>query len=285
MGDQTSSMRNGSRWAGYAASLVHREIGIPYVVTEHMSNYAQGKVQDEQMPLMRETFAQARMRLPISESTGETLEEIFGDDFRPWTAVPNMVDDALFADVTAASEPSPGPFTFFTVGRHDPIKGYDVLLKAFAAKFKGENVRLRLGGSGQLSEELKTSAAALGIDHQVDFLGALERDQVAEELSRTSAYVLSSHYETFGIPILEAQAFGVPVVATACGGPQQLVDATNGILVDPSDCNALAEGMLQMTRRQIEFDRRAIRERCLATYSPQAVLDQLEPIYEAAVGS
>jgi hypothetical protein len=78
-------------WSGVAANAIQDALGIPYVVTEHMTRYAAGKVVSENLPLMRKVFSEARMRLPIGESTGEFLEKIFGDDFRPWTVIPNMV--------------------------------------------------------------------------------------------------------------------------------------------------------------------------------------------------
>ncbi|WP_282611381.1 glycosyltransferase [Pelagibius sp. Alg239-R121] len=274
---------HGSKWCGYAANVVYRAMGIPYVLTEYTSNYARGTVKTEDMPLMRQAFAQASMRAPISESTGAVLENLFGDDVRPWTVVPNMVDDSLFVKRGKTAQGTSGAFTFFTVGRHDPVKGYDLLLEAFAKGFKGQGVRLRIGGSGLLFDDLKATAVALGIEAQVSFLGPLERERVAKELNFADAYVLSSHYETFGIPIIEAQACGVPVVATACGGPQQLIDASNGVLVEPKNVNALAEGMALIMRGYDEFDKEAIRERCLATYSPGAVMDQLETIYDSVL--
>ena len=250
---------HGSKWCGYAANVVYHEMGIPYVLTEYTSNYARGMVEEQHMPLMRQAFAQAGMRAPISESTGIVLEKLFGDAVRPWTAVPNMVDVGLFTKRSGTSTRAPeDPFIFFTVGRHDPVKGYDLLLEAFAKSFKGQNVRLRMGGGGRLFDDLKSIAESLGIEAQVSFLGPLERERVAEELSGADAYVLSSYYETFGIPILEAQACGVPVVATACGGPEQLVDASNGFLVEAKNADALAEGMALMRRRCDQFDRAAI---------------------------
>jgi len=276
---------HGSHWSGVAANAIQDALGIPYVVTEHMTRYAAGKVESENLPLMRKVFSEARMRLPIGESTGELLEKIFGDDFRPWTVIPNMVDVALFTQPPPRESSAGDPFIFFSAGRFDRIKGFDILIEAFAAEFKGKNVLLRIGGDGQQRDELHALTEKLDIAGQVEFLGKLPRERVAVEFGRVDAYVLASRHETFGIPVVEAHASGVPVVATACGVHQKLIDASNGLWVQPESVDAMAEGMALMMRRHGEFDRNAIRKGCLASYSPQAVLDQLETIYDTALNS
>ncbi|TQV83651.1 glycosyltransferase [Denitrobaculum tricleocarpae] len=276
---------HGSQWSGVAANAVLNSLGIPYVVTEHMTNYARGVVEEAHLPTMRKVFSEARMRLPIGESTGQLLEDMFGDDFRPWRVIPNMIDDQLFPARTGRTSPTGTPFVFISVGRFDRIKGFDVLLEAFAAGFKGRPVNLRIGGGGQLESELHALCEGLGIGKQVEFLGQLSRERVSEELRRADAYVLASRHETFGIPVVEAHASGLPVVATTCGVHEKLIDDSNGIWVEPSNVSALTEGMELMLQKHADFDLDGIRARCLANYAPHAVLDQLEEIYDKALSS
>ncbi len=274
---------HGSHWGGIAAKVAHERLGIPYVVTEHMTRYASGMVDPKNMPLMRDVFASARMRMPIGESTGQLLERTFGADFCPWQVVPNMVDDTLFSRHAEREPLEQRPFVFVSAGRFDRIKGFDILLESFAAQFKGQNVLLRIGGAGQEERELKTLSANLGLEKQVEFLGSLSREQVGEELRRADAYVLASRHETFGVPVVEAHASGLPVLATRCGVHEKLIDETNGLWVEPENVEALARGMRSMIDRISDFNRDAIREKCLATYAPNAVLDLLETIYDDAL--
>lgn len=270
---------HGSQWAGAVALQVKQKHEIPYVLTEHMSNYARGSVVDEHIPLMRQVFKEAANRLPISHATGRAIENTLGAAARPWFPLPNMTDIRLFQ---ASNLPS-GPTVFVTAGRLHPVKGYDVLLDAFAIAFAGGPQRLRIGGDGPLRGELERQALTLGIANQVVFLGQLSRSAVAEELSKASCYVLASHTETFGIPVLEAHASGKPVISTRCGGPEALIDESNGILVPPNDPLALADAMKAVEARLEQFDPILISNVVRKRYAPDAVLDQLAPIYETAV--
>lgn len=273
---------HGSQWSGIVANRVYRAHGIPYVLTEHMTNYSQGRVSANLLPLLREVFAGARMRLPISKPLGDRLDDLFQTDFRPWTVVPNMLEESLFELPQRTDEAEPG-FTFLTLSQLAPKKGLGVLLRAFARAFKGHAVRLRIGGDGDERGKLEKLVEDLGIRNQVVFLGYIPRAEVAEELRKTKAYVLSSEYETFGIPVIEAHAAGKPVISTRCGGPETLINESNGILVPPGDVDALASAMKEVVSRINDFDSAAIARMCKDRFSPSAVLAQLKEVYDAAL--
>lgn len=270
---------HGLRWAGFTAHRIWRQAKVPYVLTEHMSNFLSPQAD---RPLRRQLSAilqDAQARLPVSDALGESLEQEFGDAARPWQAEPNMIDPLFFTPL----RPAPQPFNFLTLGRLAPVKGYDVLLKAFAQKFHGTNTTLTIGGDGPLRGELEQLACTLGIDQQVVFTGWLRREEAVAALAACSAYVLSSHQETFGIPLLEAFASGKPVVATACGGPAALVDASNGILVTPGDAPALAEAMWTLFNTLDRYDSAAIQQQCRARYAPASVLDRFAAVYNTVL--
>jgi glycosyltransferase involved in cell wall biosynthesis len=80
----------------------------------------------------------------------------------------------------------------------------------------------------------------LGVGTHVEFLGSLPTPAVAECLSRAHVMAVPSRYEAFGIAYLEAMRFGVPVIATAAGGPREIVDdGREGFLVAPGDVGRL----------------------------------------------
>ncbi len=138
---------------------------------------------------------------------------------------------------------------FVSVGRLHPEKGFDVFVEA-AAVLDGSfnNVRfLIVGGMDETipgySEKLKQLAARSGLDGRLDFVGY--RREFTAVLNGAVAYVNpTTATEGFGRVILEAMQLGVPVVATDCGGPRELVvDGETGFLVPPGDAAALAAKM------------------------------------------
>ncbi len=270
---------HGLYWAGFTAQRIWQRHGVPYVLTEHMSNFLEPQTD---RPLRRELCSilrHARARLPVSESLGLSLEQEFGAAATPWQAIPNMIDPLFLQSTSTPSD----TFNFVTLGRLAPVKGYDILLQAFASRFRDQKTKLIIGGDGPLREQLEQLAQTLGIGEQVVFKGWLSRADAANLLTECSAYVLSSHHETFGIPILEAFASGIPVVVTDCGGPSGLVNESNGLIVPPGDLEALAEGMWEMFTSADRYDGNIIREQCRTRFAPESVMTNFAAVYEAAL--
>ncbi len=99
---------------------------------------------------------------------------------------------------------------------------------------------------------------------------ALPADGVRAEMEAADAFVLASRFETFGVVVIEALACGLPVVCTASGGPDHLVDRANGLLVAQGDESALRDALVQMRRQASRYDRAAIRADVVRRYGPDA---------------
>lgn len=129
-----------------------------------------------------------------------------------------------------------------TIAAHNPKKGLDVLLSAFArVADRHPDVRLLLLGDGPLRDQLEAQASRLGLDERARFLGTRGRAETIELLQGCAVFVLASRAEPFGLAVLEALACGRPVVATKVGGIREIVrDGVDGLLVEPDDPAALA---------------------------------------------
>jgi glycosyltransferase involved in cell wall biosynthesis len=270
-------------YAGVIAKHLKQDYGIPFILTEHSSAYLMNEIRRWQRPFVRDAFKNASARLFVSRYLGKAVEQAFPDAAAPWEWVPNVLDP-LFEYQGALDDEIPdaqGVVCFLTVGNLVGVKGHNILLKAFARAFKDKHwVRLRIGGDGPLREGLEKLCNDLGIKDQVSFLGYLTREQVLAELRRCDAFVLPSFHETFGVVLIEALACGRPVIATSCGGPEEIVNATNGILVPPGDDLALGRAMLQMLNSLDSYDREKIRRHCLDMFGEAAIVGRLLKIYD-----
>jgi len=256
--------------AGVLALAINRKFGIPFVVTEHSTGFAQGRLRWWERDLVRRVTKRASRCIAVSPHLGRLLEKQYLAS--SWQYLPNVLGEVfLTAAPSATTADADRPFVFLCVARMSPQKGFDLLLEAFAAAFRGNaKVRLRLVGDGPSLPSLVQLSAGLGIAAQVDFVGALSADGVRAEMEGADAFVLASRFETFGVVVIEALACGLPVVSTASGGPDHLIDATNGLLVPQSDHRALREALLQMCHRASQYDRAAIRAAVIRQYGPDA---------------
>jgi glycosyltransferase involved in cell wall biosynthesis len=125
------------------------------------------------------------------------------------------------------------------------IYGPDVLIEATRIlRDRGYNIRTILAGDGEDSEELRTLARDLGVHRIVDFLGRIPNDEVPPFLASLDVSCMPSRSESLGVAAIESQAMGVPVVASNVGGiPEAVQDGITGILVQPNDPVALADGI------------------------------------------
>lgn len=269
-------------YGGVIANAIKARYGVPFVLTEHSSAYLSGRVRKWQVPMVKEVLKNADARLVVSPYLGHALEKRFGQITQPWHWVPNVLD-ATFEEqnpLEGFGQEEKDQIRILTIGSLIPIKNHEGLLKAFAKVFKGRNkIQLRVGGSGPLGRKLENLANRLQIRSQVIFLGALNREQVLNEMHHCDIFVLPSHHETFGAVLIEALACGKPVIATDSGGPRSIVHDGNGLLVASDDDVALANAMQRMLQDIDRYDPKSIHEDCVNRFGTRIILNRLIDIY------
>jgi glycosyltransferase involved in cell wall biosynthesis len=172
-------------------------------------------------------------------------------------------------------------FVFCCVARLRTVKNHNALIRAFAGIGTQAGARLLVAGDGELRNELEALAQQLGVASQVQFLG--ERDDVAQILAASDAFVLSSHSEGIPLSVLEAMAAGLPVIATSVGGlPEVVRNGIEGLLVPTGNIEALESAMGQLAgdsaaRRAMS---RAAAERISQKFDAQVMVGSYLSIYK-----
>ncbi|HSX21689.1 MAG TPA: glycosyltransferase, partial [Gaiellaceae bacterium] len=168
-----------------------------------------------------------------------------GDAAQRRAIIPSVVLFDPVATPTASIASAQEGFTVGMVGRLASWKGQHIFLEAFARAFSDGDERAvivgaPLFGEDEYERQLRDLARELGIEQRVEFAG--HRRDVYAELSRFDVLVHASVTpEPFGQVVLEGMAAGLPVVASAAGGPVEIIDSgVNGLLVPPGDVDALA---------------------------------------------
>jgi glycosyltransferase involved in cell wall biosynthesis len=271
-------------YAGVAALKIKEKYGIPYLITEHSSAYERSFISNKQTELIKDVLKKSDVITVVSTKLGSVLQNLFGSDACPSYPIFNILDDRFERDksILENRKNNKSVFTFLNIGNLDANKNQSDLLKAFSYNFKGNSkVQLRIGGDGPLRKKLENQAKELGIDGQVVFMGFLNHERVLWEMKNCGAFVLSSIVETFGVVLIEALAVGKPVIATKCGGPEDIVNQNNGLLVAAKNSNELAEAMSYIYLNLEKYDASSIRNDCLTRFGKDSFVKKLQSIYSS----
>ena len=182
------------------------------------------------------------------------------------------------------------------VGRIQPLKGIDTLIRALALA-KGQEPEITrnmcvsiIGGDPNSDsaaeqdelERLNTLREALGIKDVITFLGARDQDNLVYYYAAAEMVVMPSHYESFGMVALEAMACGTPVIASDVGGLSfSIEDGFNGFLVPGRDPAALARKIILLLKYPDLRDQLSDQAQTwVKRYSWVNIADEIEEVFE-----
>jgi glycosyltransferase involved in cell wall biosynthesis len=267
-------------WAGFAAKQIHDQYGVPFVITEHFSGYFKGHMPGWLLNEVAVIAASASKVLAVSRALSKKLDSFI--DTQSIIVIPNMVDVDFFS--LPATRPPRSPLRFLFIGFLLKNKAVDVLISALSILVcEGHDVYLDVGGDGPERIRLEKLAEMNGVRNKVRFLGSLSRKDVRKAMWQTHVFVLPSYVETFGVVLIEAMATGLPVIATRCGGPEEIVDKQSGILVMPGDVAELVNAMKSIVNENSNYSSQDIRKNILNNYSCTGVTQNLIDIYREVI--
>ncbi len=259
--------------SGPVALLLKLTAGAPYVVSLRGGDVPGFQPYDLALfhkllgPVIRLLWRHAVAT--VANSGGlKSLGQKFAPEL-PIGVIPNGVNVATFHPA-AEQGPHHGPVRLLFVGRVVFQKGLDVLFRALAALPTELDWELEIIGDGDARPALTLEAAQLGIAPRITFSGWQDRAVIAERYRAADLFVFPSRDEGMPNVVLEAMASGLPIVATAIAGSEELVrEGENGHLVPTENAPALADALARLiaqpeTRRAMG---RASRERIEREYT------------------
>ena len=272
-----------AKWAGYAAMKISEQYGIPYVITEHLSRllfekeFGPAPCDTWQIPLLKASYREARMVVPVAEELIDNIACYFGKDYR-WQAISNTIDTRYFSYQPRAAREGRA-FRFCCLANFWPLKGYDVLIPAFQQlRQSGVDAELHIAGRDTDSEECCAMLSEGIFAH-----GLLDKEAVRALLYQSDALVLASRSEVQPLVLLEAMSTGIPVIATDCI-PKSLRIEGGCTIVPVDDVEALAKAMTSATQ-QASFDGKAVSEKVHQMASPEVIGRQLSALFTDILAS
>ncbi|MBA2670104.1 MAG: glycosyltransferase [Gemmatimonadetes bacterium] len=268
---------------GVIAARLSRRYSIPVITTEQS---VWGPAFSRYPAMHRQVLTalpHIRMVTAVSDAVRESFVAACGDSV-PIRILPNVVDESSFPAPKHDEPWDPDQILF--VGLVRKVKGLDTLVRAMARlrEIRPETRLVVIGGTffpGQERDfdEVKRLVRELHLESHVRFAGHAGPTEVAAAMRRSALLVLPSRREAFPAVILEALASGTPVVATRCGGPEEVVTSEVGRLVPPEDPEALSTAIQEMLEVRPLLDRNVLREYVVSRYGVTAVAARFASIY------
>lgn len=201
------------------------------------------------------------------------------------SVLPLITEDSEMLNVSAKLSANGKHETIFGyAARIEVGKGPFVLAEALAQlrRQNGNNVHVRLAGTGPAVQEVKARVRQLQLNGSWEFVGSYEGTVGCSAFMRTlDVFVLPSFAEGTSKSVIEAMSHGLPIITTNVGGSPDLLTPSAGILVPPGDSSALADAMQCLASDPALRKRmgQAARDRYLQLFAPDAVLSMLVGTY------
>lgn len=258
--------------AGFLGAIIQKKKGIPNILSEHsaIKMYFRSFLHKQCV-----IYALRKSKGVVSVSNalkGEMIQYCS----RQISVIYNIVDTDIFE--LAQSKAHDVINIGFLGGLNNTNKGLDLLLKS-APLLKGIKFVLHIGGDGILLDTYKKMARELGIESCCVFYGEILRSNIRAFYSGLDIFVLPSRYETFGMVLVEAMASGVPVISTRCGGPQDIVIPSAGMLIEKDNAEELADAITTMVKNIGSYNREEIRNYARKTFGSSVFRERITKVY------
>lgn len=248
------------RTAGFTCLLLKWLFNIPYGI--HVYGGERSKFADNPLwrLLLKPVLDNAAMIFAISQWTKQQWIE-YGLDADRIVIINPPVDvdkyhslpdrDALRESLNIANRK-----VLLTICRLDPHKGTDMVIRALPElKKMFPDILFAVGGEGRMKDQLQSIARELHVEDNVQFMGRIPDDKMAEWYNAADIFIMPSRIGTgtergvegFGIVYLEANACGRPVIGGRSGGTSDSIeDGVSGILVDPTSIQEITDTIAKM---------------------------------------
>lgn len=267
--------------AGIVAKYIKEKWAIPYIITEHSSVYSA----DISISMAQEAFAiydNADKVVAVSNYLKNLICEKVNFGQRKIEVIPNFINTEFFNPSVLCSRNEKDKVIFTACNLID-TKRLDRLLDAFKiVSMQYPDWKLVIGGDGVEKHKLAFQVKELNLSDKVTLTGYLSQEQVRNYMAISSIFTLSSDFETFGVVLIEAMSMGLPVVATASGGPKDILTKETGILSEKT-VDGLANGLIEVISNYNRYDKEYIRNYAVDNFGGRVIAKRYIEIYNQIV--
>ncbi len=245
---------------------------IPFVITEHSSQLNRNLTSSE-IKLYKDVYSRADKVITVSKDLRKRIKQILDIDS---ICINNMINLTKFSYMPKFEKDN---FVITTIASLDNNKRVELVIEAIKKIIddkKINNIQYNVIGQGPNRTDIEYLINKYNLKKNVKLWGVITKEEINEILHDTNCFVLASVKETFGVACAEALYTGTPVVVTKCGGPEEFVDETNGVIVDD---DSLVEGIMAIYNNYDSYDFEEISKTIEYKFSEEVIAKQIEDVY------
>jgi glycosyltransferase involved in cell wall biosynthesis len=274
--------------SGYIALLFKLLKGISYVITEHSTpdvDYLRGISNTTKIPLrfLKKTVIKNCSFLNVDSHP--SLEYLRKAGFEGnFGVIPNIVElEDKYLSLKQLAKPKERKSAVH-ISILNKRKNVADIIHAFGYIYNELNRKdwdLQIIGEGSEKENLIKLADELGVLNKcVFFKGLVTEEKKLEILTNSDFHILNSDDEGFSVVTAEAILYGIPVIATKCGGPEDFVNEITGVLIERKKLEELKKAILFMLDNSWKYNKTKLHEFGKSMFSPEIIGDKTYEAYE-----
>lgn len=242
------------RQAGILALFLNIFTGIPYVLTEHSSQFSDHYSSNFYKLLCQKILHRARKILPVSHLLENQMRDLYQEN--KYLVIPNVVDTEVFVPNYVSKKQRSIKKILHVSLLNDEQKNVSGIIKAINELLTiRTDFEMHFIGDGPDRMKLETLASDLKLlDKYIFFHGRVDDSKLKNLMQNSDFFVLNSRSETFSIVCAEALSYGIPVISTICGGPEEYINNNYGILIKSENNVELVNAMNYMLDNSTKYD-------------------------------
>lgn len=273
--------------AGLAAPAI-KEAGYPLVLTLHGGDWYSNVSNKKLMPLLEKSLLACDKIICVGKQLVEDIGRYNPKFKNKLVHIPHGIDTEIFypqKDDRSVNKPgwNREKINILCVANLYHGKGIDLLIESFSCLKNRENCHLHIispAGDVETKIDVDRRITKHSLDRQITFYNSQTQLQLAEFYRSADLLVLPSRKEGFGLVVAEAIACGTPVLATRSGGPEEIVSAECGILVDSESAESLTEGINAILHQLKEYNAAVMHDYIQTRFSNSAKKEHLMSVYQ-----
>ena len=264
--------------AGFLGTIIQKRKKIPNILTEHswIRTYFRSWVHKK---CVLYSLNNSSRIISVSKALKDDISSVCNCNI---SVIPNVIDVDKFS---VSKVNRSGTLNIGILGGMGNYrKGLDILLTAVSL-LKSTDLLLHIGGDGILLDKFKRMSEELGVAEKCKFYGEIAPADIKNFYAGLDIFVLASRDETFGVVVVEAMSSGLPVIATKCGGPEEIITKETGVLVEKENPEELARVIKFMSANLGSYNRDSIRNYAEEKYGNKNFVESITHLYEDVLSS